>query len=96
MVSEVSSGIQDYMREKQLNLQLIASHESHETVLNALGHAPQLGFDGVLVLNYHQERYDSTIDRLLDLAVAPEAVPGAVPVFAVPGPDAVSGLRVLL
>ena len=69
MVSEVSSGIQDYMREKQLNLQLIASHESHETVLNALGHAPQLGFDGVLVLNYRQERYDSTIDRLLDSGI---------------------------
>ena len=63
MISNVTAGIQDYTTEQRLNLQFVTSQESHESVLDALAHASGLGLDGVLLLSYPQERYDTVADR---------------------------------
>ena len=69
MISNVTAGIQDYTTEQRLNLQFVTSQESHESVLDALAHASGLGLDGVLLLSYPQERYDTVADQLLDSGI---------------------------
>lgn len=66
MISLLTAGIQRYCREEQLDLQMITSQESHESVLCALQGAGGLGANGVLLLNFLHDNYTQCINSLLD------------------------------
>ena len=70
MISKVTAGIHRYVREQQLELQIFSSHENHEAMLNALREAKHLGVDGVLLLNFINDKYTDCIDHLLDNGVS--------------------------
>ena len=89
MSFNITAGIQDYIAEQKLELQLITSQESHESVLCALDHAPRLGIDGVLLFSYRQECYDRTISRLLNAGTPLVVVgsPGNLPASSITADD---------
>ena len=65
MISNVTAGIQKFVEERELNLQIFTSSTGHEPVLESIEKAAAFGVDGVILVPYLLDSYVETVRRVI-------------------------------
>ncbi|MBS1368843.1 MAG: substrate-binding domain-containing protein [Lentisphaeria bacterium] len=65
MISNVTAGIQRYVEEQGINLQIFTSSTGHEPVLDSIENAAAFGVNGVILLPYILGSYIESVKRVI-------------------------------
>ena len=65
MISNVTAGIQKFVEERELNLQIFTSSTGHEPVLDSIEKAAAFGVDGVILLPYNLDSYVESVRKVI-------------------------------